>query len=125
MAYADVSYYMDEYKGTVLTEENAGRYLDMASDVVDQLTFYRIHAILFENLTEFQKKTVRDANCSIADFSLENADLIESAVSSYSINGVSVGSGLSPSVKLVGGVYIPSAVYGKLLATGLCVPVCR
>lgn len=56
MAYADVSYYMDEYKGTVLTEENAGRYLDMASDVVDQLTFYRIHAILFENLTEFQKK---------------------------------------------------------------------
>lgn len=125
MAYADVSYYMDEYKGTVLTEENAGRYLDMASDVVDQLTFYRIHAILFENLTEFQKEIIKSVVCAVADFSCENEDLVESAVSSYSINGVSIGSGISPSVKLVGGMYIPSLAYQKLLATGLCLPVCR
>lgn len=125
MAYADFSYYTDKYQGNVLDKETADKYLEAASEMIDQLTFYRIQAVSFEKLTGFQQNVIQDATCSIADFSFENEDLIESAVSSYSINGVSVGSGISPSVKLVNGLYIPSTVYGKLLATGLCLPACR
>lgn len=42
MAYADYIFYKDSYYGDILTEDNAEKWLDMASDMVDTLTFGRL-----------------------------------------------------------------------------------
>ena len=53
------------------------------------------------------------------DFCYENAELLESPLSAYSINGVSMSFDKSKIVR-VGGVTTSSEVYGLLMQTGLC-----
>lgn len=118
----------EEYKtmkGCTLNEETADKYLDLASYDIDNLTFNRIKKIGFENLTDFQKLTIKTAVVLQADFRFENEDWLDSALSQYSINGVSVNYGDSKSVRVVNDVFIPNTTLAILKQTGLCSLILR
>lgn len=117
--------YFNSYQGSVLSEDEAERALLRASRHVDTLTFNRIVAIGFEHLTPFQQMHIRDVVCVLAEFEKENEDLICSAFSSYSINGVSMNLANSTNVVIQNGVVIPSMLYSQLEQTGLTNRVLR
>lgn len=98
----------------------AERWLEQASTGVDSLTFNRITAIGFANLTEFQQNIVREVTCQLAEFTVQNADVLESVLSGYSINGVSAQFGENMGILVQGGVAIPRRLYSWLCQTGLC-----
>lgn len=78
MAYADYTFYAESYYGDVLTEENAAKWLERASDYVDAITFHRT-----ENTFPMEEKhvvKVKKAVCAIAD-ALSLIDAQEKAAS--------------------------------------------
>ena len=117
MPYADYTWYANEFGGA--GEEGICIYLDRASDAIDALTFNRIRAIGWDNLTEFQRERVRKACCVQADFLAENADALDSALSSYAINGVSMTFGNGALYRVVGGVPVANAAMALIRSTGL------
>lgn len=108
----------DEYMGSIPQDELENR-LRKACCAVDGFTFNRIVKTGFENLTEFQQELVREAVRLHADFIYDNADLLESPLSAYSISGVSMSFDRSKIVT-VNGITTTSEVYGILMQTGLC-----
>lgn len=119
-SYADVSYYRNQYDGT-LDDEEVQKAIFTASRHIDSMTFNRIVGKGFDNLTEFQKEMIRYAACKQADFEKENESLINSILSSYSLNGVSMG--IDPdgwNVTVRNGVVMQSDTYSVLEQTGLC-----
>lgn len=97
-----------------------------ASRHIDTLTYNRIVAEGFDNLTEFQQTIIIEVCCRQALFETENADLISSVLSSYSINGVSMQFGGDGSnVYAENGVVMLKSSYGLLKQTGLCCRVLR
>ena len=96
-----------------------------ASRHIDTLTFNRIVAVGFENLTEFQQDIVKEVACRQALFEHENADEINSVLSGYSINGVSAKFGDGAGVRTIGGVTIARSTYSFLEQTGLCCRLAR
>lgn len=65
MAYANYDFYRDCYYGELLTEENAARWLDRASDELDALTFGRIVSAMPTD--EAHTAKIRKATCAIAE----------------------------------------------------------
>lgn len=118
--YADKEYYMESYGGTVIREEELARQLDKASRQIDTLTFCRIREIGFDRLTVFQQDQTRYVTCLLADFIYENQDELESMMSSYAINGVSMTFSNGVNVMKVQGVMIRTDIYAELEKTGLC-----
>lgn len=100
--------------------ESLGKALIKATRHIDTLTFNRIRGMGIDRLTSFQKEIVKEVCCELADFEYENAELIESVLSSYSINGVSMNFGDSWNVKVIKGVAIPTELYETLKQSGLC-----
>ncbi len=113
---------VEEYiaAGGTIPQEEAGRYLTAASRKIDSLTRNRIVAAGFAALTPFQQEIIKNVCGSMADFFYENADLLGSALSSYSINGVSMQFGEGMNVACIGGVVLQRSMYDLLLQTGLC-----
>lgn len=119
-SYVNAAYYKDEYKGNIATEE-IERLLYTASRHIDSLTFNRIVGKGFENLTNFQQETIRYVVCRQVDFEAENETLINSILSSYSINGVSMGIDADGwNVTVRNGVVMQADTYSLLEQTGLC-----
>ena len=118
-SYADQEYY--EKVSGVITTDDLEKRLYIASRHIDTLTFNRIVARGFENLTEFQKDVIRLVVCRQADFEAENESLINSVLSSYSINGVSIGINAGGwNVTVQDGVIMRADNYAMLEQTGLC-----
>lgn len=68
-----------------------------------------------------QQEIISECCCQLAEFAHENADVLESIVSGYSIDGASLTlSGSSTAVETVSGICLPRAVYRNLCQTGLC-----
>ena len=101
------------------------RVLRQASRHIDSLTFYRVVAAGFDNLTAFQQETIKEVVCMQADFEYENADEINTILSSYSINGVSAQFGSSWNVFMEKGIAMKRDVYSLLTQTGLCCRIAR
>ena len=118
MIYADEAFYKNEYLGTH-TSEQLNRILKTASQHIDTLTFNRIVGVGFENLTPFQQSVIREVCCQMADFQIENKDLIETALSSYSINGVSMNFGDSWNVVTMNGIAMKRSTFELLNQSGL------
>ena len=118
MIYADEAFYKNEYLGTH-TSEQLNRILKTASQHIDTLTFNRIGGVGFENLTPFQQSVIREVCCQMADFMIENKDLIETALSSYSINGVSMNFGDSWNVVTMNGIAMKRSTFELLNQSGL------
>lgn len=123
--YADTEYYTNEYKGTVLTDDNMESSLKTASRHIDTLTYNRIVGKGISALTEFQQEIIKEVCCEMADFETENADMLQSVLQQYSINGVSMTFGSSWNLKIQNGVAIRMDTYEKLCQTGLCCRLLR
>ena len=118
--YADYEYYSLQYYGKI-TQEDATSALKQASRHIDALTYNRIKGRGFENLTTFQQGIIKETACMMADFEYNNADMINSLVNSYSINGASISfTGEGANYTLVNGVVVQRDVYAYLAQTGLC-----
>ena len=81
-AYVTESYYINTYGGRTVPEENLKSALHQASRHIDSLTYNRIVGRGFDNLTDFQKEVIREVICLQADFECENADEINTVLSS-------------------------------------------
>lgn len=106
--------------GGDIPSEDRARYIESASRHIDSLTFNRIVARGFENLSVFQQEIVKKVCFDMANFEFENADALQSVLSGYSINGVSMKFGDGFNVTTVGGVTIKRDTYALLMQTGLC-----
>lgn len=118
-AYADFEYYFVEYGGMAIGADELKKPLKQASRHIDSLTFNRIVAKGFDNLSEFQRDIIREVVCRQAEFEYENRDVLENILSSYSINGVSAAFGDSWNVKVEKGIAIQRDTYELLAQTGL------
>lgn len=123
--YASESYYEGRYEGTLIPEDDQRKALIQASRHVDALTFNRIVGRGFSSLTEYQQEIIREVVCQQADFETENADMIASVLSSYSINNVSMQFGSAWNVFTDKGVAMRRDTYALLCQTGLCCRLAR
>lgn len=123
--YASPGYYQGKYEGTLIEDGNLKKALVQASRHIDSLTYNRIVGREFSNLTPFQQDIIKDVVCQQADFETENADEINSVLSSYSINGVSAQFGSSWNVFTDKGVAMKRDLYALLCQTGLCCRLAR
>ena len=123
--YATPEYYTDTYGGTLILENDIERALQIASRHIDSLTYNRIVGRGFSSLTQFQRDIIQDVVFQQADFETENADEINSILSSYSINGVSAQFGSSWNVFTDKGVAMKRDLYALLCQTGLCCRLAR
>ncbi|MGN0480346.1 MAG: hypothetical protein ACI4EV_02110 [Lachnospiraceae bacterium] len=123
--YADVEYYTNEYKGSVLQDkqDNAEKFLTSASEHINSLTYNRIVGRGIESLTPWQQNVIRTVCCKLAEFEYENEDMLNCVLSGYSINGVSMNFGANWNVKVIGGVAIKADIYKLLEQSGLCTGV--
>ena len=118
--YVDEQFYRDVYKGVSIPSDDTGRMLTQASRHIDSLTFNRIVAKGFDNLTAFQKDIIKEVICRQADFEFDNADIIDTVLQGYSINGVSMQfNGSSWNVYADKGIAIKKDLYSLLSQTGL------
>jgi hypothetical protein len=108
----------EDYSGDIPEIEVESRLSD-ACRTVDSLTFNRIVKEGFDNLTEFRQEIIKQAVKKQADFAYQNAQMLDSLLSSYSISGVSMSFDRSK-VLTIGGATTTSEVYGLLMQTGLC-----
>ena len=122
--YVTAEYYISTYKGSIPNEE-LGKALLNASRHIDSLTYNRIVGRGFSNLAQFQQEIIQEVICQQADFEYENADEINTILSSYSINGVSAQFGSSWNVFMDKGVAMKRDVYSLLCQTGLCCRIGR
>lgn len=123
--YVTPEYYKDTYKGSTVPEEELSKALRLASRHIDSLTYNRIVGRGFSHLTSFQQEVIREVVCQQADFEVENADEINTILSSYSINGVSAQFGSSWNVFTDKGVAMKRDVYALLCQSGLCCRLAR
>lgn len=90
--YVNKKYYSDEFMGAKLPNDEIEKYLKLAQEKIDSITFNRIVAIGFDNLTEFQKEKIKEAICYQAEYIFENGYNNENNrdISSYSVLDISV-----------------------------------
>lgn len=123
--YVTPEYYKETYKGSMVPDDDLEKALRQASRHIDSLTYNRIVGRGFSSLTEFQQEVIQEVVCQQADFEHENADEINTILSSYSINGVSAQFGSSWNVFMDKGVAMKRDVYTQLSQTGLCCRLAR
>lgn len=87
--YANIDYYSNTFKGTIIPADDLDRYLLKASEKIDELTFNRIVKIGFNNLTDFQKEKIQRAVCLHADYIYENGTEM-GLISSFSVLDINV-----------------------------------
>ena len=90
--YVDKEYYSNTFKGKNIPDEDIGKYLELAQEKIDSITYNRIVAIGFDDLTEFQKEKISKAICYQAEYIFQNGynDENNRDVSSYSVLDISV-----------------------------------
>lgn len=123
--YVTSDYYKNEYGGTIVPEEQLVKALRQASRHIDTLTYNRIVGQGFSNLTAFQQELIQEVVCQQVDFEYENADMIDTVLQNYSINGVAMQFGGSWNVIVGKGVAMKADTYAMLCQTGLCCRLAR
>jgi hypothetical protein len=90
--YVNEEYYLNEFDGNALPDEKIKKYLKLAQEKIDSITFNRIAALGFDNLTEFQKGKIKEAICYQAEYIYENGynDENNRDISSYTVLDISV-----------------------------------
>lgn len=118
--YVDLDYYKNTYKGN-LEDTEIEKALNQASRHIDTLTYNRVVAVGFDNLTDYQQSIIKECVCLLADWESENADYITNLLSSYSLNGASMSfNGNSATAQVVNGIAISREIYSHLQKCGLC-----
>ena len=90
--YVDKEYYLNIFKGNIIPDKDIEKYLELSQEKIDSITFNRIVAIGFNNLTEFQRGKISKAICYQADYIFQNCynDENNRNISSYSVLDISV-----------------------------------
>lgn len=88
--YITKEYYTDIFKGTAVPSEEVEKYLELAEEKINDITFNRIVKIGFNNLTSFQQENIQKAICKQAEYYFENGINSFSSVSSYSVLDITV-----------------------------------
>lgn len=120
--YVDKEYYSDEFKGNKVPINEIEKYLRLAQEKIDSITFNRIVAIGFNNLTKFQQEKIKDAICYQAEYVYVNGYNNEDNrdVSSYSVLDISVSVDNSNSNKTIAqGKNMSEMAYDYVHKTGL------
>ncbi len=121
--YIDANYYTETYHGTKLSGDDIEKYLKLAQEKVDSITFNRIVKIGFNNLTDFQKENIAEAICVQAEYINEHGtDDDQESISSYSVLDISVsvdGNNMSKAHKL----HMSDRAYSLVHKTGLDCPI--
>lgn len=120
--YVDKKYYSDEFKGNKVPINEIEKYLKLAQEKIDSITFNRIVAIGFNNLTKFQQEKIKDAICYQAEYVYVNGYNNEDNrdVSSYSVLDISVSVDNSNSNKTIAqGKNMSEMAYDYVHKTGL------
>ena len=115
--YATESDYLKYY---TIVPDDFEQLANKASRIIDTLTYNRIIAAGFENLTEFQRETITECCCEIVQFYDDNVDILDSVLNSYSINGVSMQFNTNLNVCVKNSCVLRTNTYGRLMSTGLC-----
>ncbi len=115
--YANIDDYVDMGLRNSEAVVDSGLF-ELASDAVDALCYGRIRKAGFDNLTKFQQEKVKKAVCLHVSFLYTYGDLLNSPLSSYGINGVSM-SFDAAKVVTQGGVTTNQAVMQQLRQSGL------
>lgn len=115
MPYVDNEYYLNEYCGATIPEETLGTVLQRASDQVDSMTYNRILAQGFDQLTPFQQERVKKAVCAQADFIAQYGEFTDIPLQGFSAGGIS----MSFSGDRINGVATSRTVQNYLSQTGL------
>lgn len=66
MPYIDSTYYKNEFEGVAIDEQEINRYIKRASDVIDQVTGYKIKD--FESLPTWVQDQVKKATAAQVEF---------------------------------------------------------
>lgn len=114
--YVDIDYYLNTFHGTKIPENDLDEQLILASEKIDELTYNRIVAIGFDNLTSFQKEKIQRAVCLHADYIFENGTEI-GQISSFSVLDINVSVDNKNSIEAKHGTN--SKVYNLVKQTGL------
>lgn len=117
MIYASQEDYLRYYTDV---PKNFEHLVAKASRDIDTLTHCRINGIGWDSLTEFQREAVTEVCCDIVQFMDENRELLNTPLSSYNINGVSMQFSFNPTVFVQDGIIMRQSTYGRLVSTGLC-----
>lgn len=121
--YIDADYYTETYHGTKLTGNDIEKYLKLAQEKVDSMTFNRIVKIGFNNLTDFQQEKIAEAICVQAEYIKENGtDDEQELISSYSVLDISV-SVDSNNVSKAHKLHMSDRAYSLVHKTGLDCPI--
>ena len=97
-------------------DEDTGDIVRSVCEDIDTLTFRRITD--FFALTQYQRDTLLRVVGRFMRFKIENAELLDTVLQSYSVNGVSM-SFDKKNLKCISGVWISGDIYGLLSQTGL------
>lgn len=115
--YVDEDFYKTKYLGKVT--KDLAQKIKQAQQHTDALTFNRIVGIGFENLTPFRQSVIKEVICQQVDFEDENRELLDSVLTSYSINGVSMNFGNNWNVMIQNGIAMKRSTFELLKQTGL------
>lgn len=90
--YVNEDYYLNTFEGTKIPDDDIKKYLELAQEKIDDITFNRIVKIGFNKLTDFQKEKISKAICYQAEHIFENGfnNEDDSDISSYSVLDISV-----------------------------------
>ena len=90
--YVNKEYYSNEFNGNKIPDKEIEKYLKLAQEKIDSITYNRIIAVGFDNLTEFQKEKIKEAICYQAEYIYTNGYNSEDNrdITSYSVLDISV-----------------------------------
>ncbi|MEN7359477.1 hypothetical protein ABC915_21910 [Bacillus licheniformis] len=94
MAYITPDYYKNDYMGAPApSDEDLNRYIKRASDVIDEVTNYRLYGSKFEEMPDIIKDIIRKATAAQVEFYVVKGGTAEvNAGENSSMDSVSVGS---------------------------------
>lgn len=104
------------YGDGLITAEQLDKALSRASDQVDSLTYNRIVAKGFDDLSPFQQKNIKKAVCRQSDFQYQYGDFLNMPLGGYSAGSVSLS---FKAITGAGGIQTSESVINLLTATGL------
>lgn len=89
MPYIDYQFYTDEFKGVSLSEDAFNNLVGRASDLIDQVTNYKIETIGFDNLYPAFQQRVKKATAAQVEFMHVNGGVV--SMQSSDTSNVSIG----------------------------------
>lgn len=117
-SYADKDYYNNQFPGEkiITDEKELERYLILASQKIDEITYNRIVGKGFDNLTKFQQSKVKMAVCYQVNYMIENG--IESSnIEGYSVFDLSIS--IKENNSIASQFHVSDVAYNCLKQTGL------